>query len=208
MFSTHTLLLKCRDDGADDKTLLGEVASGIGERPHLASLRVHRALSAREIYGYFDLGRPVPSSADAMLQLASRVRAHPALSNRMPAIDALELQFDAPGASAKQEARFHYVVEMDPAPGWSDEIIRWYDTEHMPGLAAVPGCVRARRFINHGGGPLSLACYDLIQAETIESPPWLAVRHTAWSDRVRPHFRNPKRTMFRTVAVEASSEAV
>jgi hypothetical protein len=22
------------------------------------------------------------------------------------------------------------------------------------------------------------------------------VRHTAWSDRVRPHFRNTKRTMF------------
>jgi len=33
----------------------------------------------------------------------------------------------------------------------------------------------------------------------LERPEWLAVRHTEWSSRVRPHFRNTVRIMFRTV---------
>nr|WP_308340281.1 hypothetical protein [Variovorax sp. ZS18.2.2] len=94
----------------------------------------------------------------------------------------------------------HYVVETDPETGWLDEISRWYDTEHMPGLAAVPGCVRAMRFLNRGAGPLSLACYDLLREDVLGSPPWRAARATAWSDIARPHFTNTKRTMFRVVA--------
>lgn len=108
----------------------------------------------------------------------------------------LEPVFDTPGASAGEPARFHYVVEMDPEAGWMPEISRWYDIEHMPGLAAVPGCIRATRFLNHGHGPLSLACYDLVTSDALGSPPWLAVRGTAWSDVTRPHFTNTRRTMF------------
>jgi hypothetical protein len=113
---------------------------------------------------------------------------------------ALEPKLDIAGAAAGECPRFHYVVETDPETGWLDEIARWYDTEHMPGLAAVPGCVRAARFLNHGGGPLSLACYDLLREDVLGSPPWLAVRATAWSGIARPHFTNTKRTMFRVVA--------
>jgi hypothetical protein len=78
-------------------------------------------------------------------------------------------------------------------------MFRWYDTEHLPGLAGAPGCVRAQRFLNLDGGPHSYACYDLTGFETLESAPWLAVRHSAWSDRVRPHFRNTLRTRFRAL---------
>ena len=108
----------------------------------------------------------------------------------------LEPLYDVVGASTSEPARHHYVVEMDPEAGWMDEIGRWYDQEHMPGLAAVPGCVRAMRFLNRGHGPLSLACYDLVSPDTLGSPPWLAVRGTAWSDVTRPHFTNTQRTMF------------
>jgi hypothetical protein len=108
----------------------------------------------------------------------------------------LELVFDVAGASAGEPAAFHYVVETDPEAGWADEIGRWYDQEHMPGLAAVPGCIRAMRFLNRGPGPLSQACYDLVTPDTLGSPPWLAVRGTAWSDIARPHFTNTIRTMF------------
>ena len=76
------------------------------------------------------------------------------------------------------------------------EISAWYDQEHMPGLAAVPGCAHAQRMLNHDHGPLSLACYDLVTEAALNSPPWLAVRATAWSDIARPHFTNTKRTMF------------
>jgi hypothetical protein len=70
----------------------------------------------------------------------------------------------------------------------------------MPGLAGVPGCVHAMRMLNHDAGPLSLACYDLVSEDTLGSPPWMAVRQTAWSDIARPHFMNTKRTMFAVVA--------
>jgi hypothetical protein len=112
----------------------------------------------------------------------------------------LETVMDLPGASHTEQPIFHYVVETDAEDGWMDEIARWYGTEHMPGLARVPGCIRAMRLLNHDHGPQSLACYDLVSAQTLGSAPWLAVRNTAWSDKARPHFTNTKRTMFSTVA--------
>ena len=115
-------------------------------------------------------------------------------------LDRLEQVFDRAGHSHGAMPVFHYVVEMDPDEGWMPEISRWYDTEHMPGLAAVPGCIRARRMLNHDHGPLSLACYDLVTRETLGSPPWLAVRGTAWSDITRPHFTNTRRNMMTVVA--------
>ena len=110
----------------------------------------------------------------------------------------LEQVFTIDGASRDTTPVFHYVVEMDPESGWMPELSQWYDTEHMPGLAKVPGCIRASRFLNHDHGPLSLACYDLVTEDTLGSAPWLAVRGSPWSDRMRPRFTNTKRTMFRT----------
>ncbi len=123
-------------------------------------------------------------------------------------VSRLELMLDKPGVSQQATPAFHYMVETDPEDGWRDEIFRWYDTEHMPGLATVPGCIHARRLLNHDHGPhdgldhgaLSLACYDLVSTETLGSSPWLAVRGTAWSDITRPHFTNTRRTMMQTVA--------
>lgn len=115
-------------------------------------------------------------------------------------VSRLEKVFDIEGASRAATPAFHYVVEMDPEAGWMPEIARWYDTEHMPGLAAVPGCVHAMRLINRDHGPWSLACYDLVTAQTLDSPAWLAVRGSAWSDITRPHFTNTQRTMFEVVA--------
>jgi hypothetical protein len=115
-------------------------------------------------------------------------------------VSRLENVFERPGFSRAQTPAFHYVVEMDPETGWMPEIARWYDTEHMPGLAGVPGCVHAMRMLNHDQGPLSLACYDLLTEQTLGSPPWLAVRATAWSDLTRPHFTHTKRSMFEVIA--------
>ncbi|WP_019939821.1 DUF4286 family protein [Bordetella sp. FB-8] len=93
-------------------------------------------------------------------------------------------------------APWHYIVETDVAPESEQDFNDWYTREHMPGLAAVPGTVRADRYLCKDGTPRYYACYDLITRETLGSPPWLAVRGTHWSSRVRPAFRNTKRTMF------------
>jgi hypothetical protein len=114
-------------------------------------------------------------------------------------VSRLEQAFEVAGASQGAEPAWHYVVEMDPEDGWHDELMRWYDTEHMPGLASVPGSVHAARLLNHDHGPRSLACYDLVSPDTLGSPPWLAVRGSAWSSHVRPHFTHTRRTMFKTL---------
>lgn len=100
------------------------------------------------------------------------------------------------GASAGQHASHHYVVEVDVEPADEAEFNAWYVQEHLPGLAAVPGTVRAARYRCDARSPRYLACYDLTSPAALERPQWLAVRHTAWSARVRPMFRNTRRTMF------------
>lgn len=101
------------------------------------------------------------------------------------------------GASAGEPAPYHYVVETDVLPEHEDDLNAWYAQEHLPGLAAVPGTVRAARYVDPARSPRYYACYDLTDPGALGSPPWLAVRGTAWSSRVRPAFRNTRRTMFR-----------
>jgi hypothetical protein len=105
------------------------------------------------------------------------------------------------GASHGEAAPCHYVVATDVEPEWEAEFNDWYDTEHMPGLAAVPGNVRCAR-LRRDGSPRYHACYDLASPQVLERPEWLAVRHTEWSARVRPRFRNTERIMFRTLLNE------
>lgn len=100
------------------------------------------------------------------------------------------------GASSGAPFSHHYVVETDVAPAHERDLNDWYEQEHLPGLAAVPGTVRAARHRRAHGTPRYLACYDLVSPQVIEHPQWLAVRHTAWSARIRPLFMNPRRTMF------------
>ena len=109
------------------------------------------------------------------------------------------------GASSGTPFIHHYVVEADVAPEHERDFNAWYEQEHLAGLAAVPGTVRAMRYRRTQDAPADgrghrapryLACYDLTSPQVLEHPQWLAVRHTAWSARVRPLFLNPRRTMF------------
>jgi len=106
------------------------------------------------------------------------------------------------GISAGSAAPYHYVVETDVEPEWEAEFNRWYDIEHMPGLAAVPGNVHCARLRSIDAPPRYRAYYELESPQVLERREWLAIRHTAWAERVRPHFHNTRRTMFRTLLDE------
>jgi hypothetical protein len=197
-------------DGAGSKVDLAavgrvahEVAARVPALPGNVGLRADRLAWSADLrcaYLYVALDDRVLLPADATRPLAEALRA--SLAGPVTVVvSRLECVFETAGASAGRPCEAHYVVEMDPAPGWMDEIENWYDEEHMPGLAAVPGCARAQRLRNYDSGPLSLACYDLARESAFGSPPWLAVRATAWSSRVRPNFTNTKRTMFKWVAI-------
>lgn len=104
-----------------------------------------------------------------------------------------------PGAAAGTEARYLYIVATDVEPADEPDFNAWYEQEHLPGLAAVPGVVQATRYTDPAGTPRYHACYELAAIEAFNSPAWLAARGTPWSSRVRPSFRNTQRTMYRRI---------
>jgi hypothetical protein len=112
------------------------------------------------------------------------------------------------GISSGHEAPYHYVVATDIEPEWEAEFNRWYDAEHMPGLAAVPGTVHCARLRSLDGKPEYHSCYDLTSPQALERDEWCLMRSSAWSVRVRPHFLNTRRLMFRTVLDERRSRAL
>src|SRR5262245_9617579 len=195
---TGGVLLKCAVRVPADETLqleLGMLARDCV--PLAASVAAHAALEAEESYLYLFSRETAAINAGVMSRVVERAGRIPARAGARVAPARLVPVFDRPGASRTVAPVFHYVVEMDVDSAHEDDLNAWYDKEHMPGLAACPGTVRARRFRNPEGSPRYHSCYDLTQTETLASAPWLAVRGTAWSSRVRPRFRNLKKTMFK-----------
>jgi hypothetical protein len=200
MSPTHTgaILLRCTGMLAAPEGLQAEASALAADAVPLAvAVAGHASVEGDETYLYLysrefgALGPALPA------RIAERARDQLAFQDLAIAAVRLGPMFDSPGASRNETPLFHYVVETDVDEAHEADLNAWYDTEHMPGLAACPGTVRARRFRNPDGSPRYHACYDLVSTDALGSKPWLAVRHTAWSDRVRPHFRNTRRTMFR-----------
>ena len=161
-----------------------------------ATVAVDVGLDEAELYAYLLLRtRAAIAAPDALVRALERVSGIAGVR----AARLARLQ-DVPGASDGAAARFQYVVETDVRTSAERDMNDWYDREHLPGLAAVPGTVRARRFVNLDGTPRYHSCYELVTAETQRSAAWVAVRNSAWSERVRPAFHNTKRTMFRRIA--------
>lgn len=192
-FKTDAVVFKCRAP-LPAAALLAQAAASAARMQSLAVAQAHVNLSldGAEAYAYLLLREPADVAAATLAAEVAR-------SAGIPAVDAVRLARvqDLRGASHGAAVLFHYVVETDVVPEADVDLNDWYDNEHLPGLASVPGTIRAQRFLCLDAGPRYHSCYDLVSPETLGSPPWLAVRHTAWSDRVRPNFRNTKRTMFR-----------
>lgn len=171
---------------------LASAASTAGGRAIDAStLAVHRAVDADEGFAYLDRVEP-----EALAVVEQRL--HAALPDA--ALARLEPLLELVGSDPHAAASWHYVVETDVLPQMEAQFNDWYDQEHLPGLAAVPGVVAAARYRDRKGSPRYHASYELARLEAFGSPPWLAVRATEWSARVRPAFRNTKRTMFQRIA--------
>ena len=192
-----------RDKDQQDVIDSIQMMSQLGGIP-MAMHRIAAALDQPTIYFYLKLPSQTPmdtGTASALEMLLGMTCEAAIRISRLP----LAL---APDAHSKHETpKFHYVVETDTDEGWFEKITDWYDQEHMPGLAAVPGTISAMRLVNHDAkhetndnSPRSFACYDLTSPDVLTSPEWLAVRHTAWSDIARPHFKNTLRTMMTVIA--------
>jgi hypothetical protein len=85
---------------------------------------------------------------------------------------------------------------MNVDPAHEADFNAWYDQEHVPALAAVPGTLCARRFratstSNHH----HVAIYHLTSAAVTESDAWRKAVQTPWTERIRPHYRERLRIL-------------
>jgi hypothetical protein len=102
------------------------------------------------------------------------------------------------GAEPAPDAPWLYTVQTDCAdPGRAAEFWDWYDREHLPALAAVPGVLRTRRYEAVMGAPCSLAAYELSAREAFESPAWLDARERSRTGTMKSLFANARRTWYR-----------
>lgn len=193
--TADVVVFKCRAPlPAADRTV--DTLTGAARSLHLPAdaVTANLSLDAGELYVYLWLRERAGVPREPLVGALAM-----AGGGEVAAVRYVRLQ-DLPGASHGAAPAFHYVVETDVVPEAEADLNDWYDREHLPGLAAVPGAIRAQRLRSLDAGPRYHSCYELVARETLGSAPWLAVRHTAWSDRVRPSFRNTKRTMFSRVA--------
>ena len=85
---------------------------------------------------------------------------------------------------------------MNIAPELEAEFNEWYDKEHIPALAAVPGVLTARRFRGTGNRKY-VALYHLATPAVQESAEWKQARQSEWTSRLQPHFRDHLRLVTR-----------
>jgi hypothetical protein len=195
------LLVKCRQAPERLDGALRE--AGRAARLDCGAITIHAALAGTGVYAYAWLASPPLDANSDVARFTRALQRDVTLSSVEVSVLPLGLLLDIPGASAGEAAPFHYVVEAGVDAEHESEFNAWYDAEHLPGLAAVTGCVRARRLRileTPDGRSIYLACYDLVSPSSLTTEAWLAVRRTPWSDRVRPTFRDTKRTVFQTMS--------
>ena len=64
--------------------------------------------------------------------------------------------------------------------------------------------VLSRRLVAAQGTPRYNDCYDLVDPSARQTAAWTAFTATPWSSRVRPNFRNTRRTIFARLPLPSS----
>ena len=89
---------------------------------------------------------------------------------------------------------------MNVAASAEAEFNAWYDTEHIPRLSQVPGCLAARRFRTSSGRQRYVALYHLSDPSVAASDAWKAAVETPWTLKLRTHIADVLRLVLRRYA--------
>jgi len=101
--------------------------------------------------------------------------------------------------AAPENAGGLLLVGMTPALGVETAFNAWYDTEHVPALARVPGVLCARRFRTGGGTPKYVALYHLASPGVVDSAEWKqASGSTPMPEHIRPQISDRLRLVCRS----------
>lgn len=117
------------------------------------------------------------------------------IAQRLLRIDGARVSPGDNAAPAKCGGLLVNAMNVDPAH--EAEFNRWYDEEHLPALAVVPGCVTARRYKDMTGTHRYLALYHLESPDVTFTEAWTKGARTDWSAAMRPHFRDHIRILAR-----------
>lgn len=79
---------------------------------------------------------------------------------------------------------------MNVNPDVEDDFNKWYDEEHIPALAAVPGVLCARRFRATDSPLKYVALYHMVAPEVVAADEWKKAVDTPWTARIRSHMRD------------------
>lgn len=110
------------------------------------------------------------------------------------------------GSIPAPDAPWMYIVHTDIPDHIIDEYNEWYDKEHLPRCAAIPGVFRARRYMSTGirggatDGPRYLTAYELAGPDVWESPAALQARRTPWTEKMRSLFSNTRRALYQLIS--------
>lgn len=97
------------------------------------------------------------------------------------------VQLGAGGVIAPAGAGGLLLNLMDIDAAHADEFNDWYDTEHLPRMAAVEGVILARRFRSEADTPRYLASYHLRDLSVLAGEAWKEAASTPWTARMRRH---------------------
>jgi len=125
-----------------------------------------------------------------------------------------KLMCDVANASASLPAAgapWMYIVHTDIPDHIVDEYNAWYDKEHLPRCANIPGVLRARRYTSVAStsgniGPKYLTTYELTGPDVWESPAAQVARKTPWTEKMRSLFSNTRRALYQLVAPNVEHE--
>jgi hypothetical protein len=99
--------------------------------------------------------------------------------------------------TAPRDAAGLLLVGLNVAAEHEHEFNEWYNSEHLPALAAVPGVLCARRYRGTGATQRYVALYHLSAPEVSGSAEWRKAADTPWTQKLRPHFRDLLRIVCR-----------
>jgi len=92
------------------------------------------------------------------------------------------------------------LVMMECALNDDDEFNAWYDNEHIPERAGIPGFLSASRYVCRSGFPRFLAVYDLETADVLNSDAYRSIA----GDNLSVWTRRAQRTMRGYVRLEGT----
>lgn len=99
-------------------------------------------------------------------------------------------QIFAHGVSSSKDAEFVLTVRLNTPADHEKDFNDWYNEDHIPALAGVPGVYCARRYAAIEGDPRYLAVYEMRDGAATKSPEWETARMHGRTAQIRPYLKD------------------